>query len=343
MGENGIDSGAMSKEFLANAIPQMGAVMFPNGVPVDSAYNIQNGNFRSCGELAATSIVQGEPAPCFLEESAYNMIVRPDIEITDLDLEKHFTANDQQLFKNIKEDVQAHQDVIIENGYTGIINDAHKDDIIGTMMVSIIGRRSLYLKEFVEGLKLCGVLAAVRAHAEIAKPLFVRGEENRKVDANYLFSLMHPHYSSDGTSKRALEECIMDNLQDFLITLEDESICGYSEAIAWAVDDPTEQVAGDAAATEENSQFQMADLTPAGVLGWLTGQQHIPLNGESLEVSVNFDHSCMMRNPNHTICFPIVGACGRVITFPVAHMTKSDQFREVFLLAYCNGGVFANA
>ena len=36
--------------------------MFPNGAPVDSAYDIQNGNFRSCGEIAATSIVQGGPA-----------------------------------------------------------------------------------------------------------------------------------------------------------------------------------------------------------------------------------------------------------------------------------------
>ena len=40
-------------------VVQMGPAMFPNGAPVDSAYNIQNGNFRSCGEIAATSIVQG--------------------------------------------------------------------------------------------------------------------------------------------------------------------------------------------------------------------------------------------------------------------------------------------
>ena len=40
----------------------MRSAMFPNGAPVDSAYDIQNGNFRSCGEIAATSIVQGGPA-----------------------------------------------------------------------------------------------------------------------------------------------------------------------------------------------------------------------------------------------------------------------------------------
>ena len=37
-------------------------------------------------------------------------------------------------------------------------------------MVSMFGRlRLLYLKEFAEGLNLCGVLASVRAHPEMEK------------------------------------------------------------------------------------------------------------------------------------------------------------------------------
>ena len=86
-------------------------------------------------------------------------------------MEKHFTANDQELLENIKKDVNSHQDFILENGYTGIIDGCRKDDIIGTIMVSIIGSiimvRIIYLNEFAEGLKINGVLETVKANAEI--------------------------------------------------------------------------------------------------------------------------------------------------------------------------------
>ena len=45
-GEDGIDGGAMSKEFLAQAILDMGNIMFAGGTPVDSTYNVQNGYFQ---------------------------------------------------------------------------------------------------------------------------------------------------------------------------------------------------------------------------------------------------------------------------------------------------------
>jgi hypothetical protein len=94
MGEDGTDSSAMSKEFLSDMIDEMGPAMFPNGVPIDSVYNIQNGNFRSCGERVATSVVQGGPPPCILDESVYNMLIKPDIDITKLDMQENFSDSD---------------------------------------------------------------------------------------------------------------------------------------------------------------------------------------------------------------------------------------------------------
>ena len=191
------------------------------------------------------------------------------------------------------------KDMIIENGYTGIIDDSRKNEIVETVMMSIIGRRLLYLNEFAEGLKLCGVLEAVRAHPEIVKELFVRGNESHIADANYVYSLMSPEYSDDGTSKRVLENSIMDHFQDFLMALEDESIYGYTEAIAWEDGKLAEQNEGDADGTDENSQFTNASLTPAGVLGGLTGQRHRPLNGEAMKIIVEFDHNCLsMQKPS---------------------------------------------
>lgn len=76
-------------------------------------------------------------------------------------------------------------------------------------------------------------------------------------------------------------------------------------------------------------------------MGWLTGQKHRQLNGEKLEILAKFDHECLIRQPAHSICFPIVGACGMEITFPVSHMKGYDAFKNVFLLAFCKGQAFA--
>ena len=71
--------------------------------------------------------------------------------------------------------------------------------------------------------------------------------------------------------------------------------------------------------------FHGNDVSPAGVLGWLTGQKHHPLKNENLVVTVYFDHDCKARAPKHTICYPVVGACGKTISFPVKHMVEKKE------------------
>lgn len=88
----------------------------------------------------------------------------------------------------------------------------------------------------------------------------------------------------------------MDYFPDFVYNVEDDkNICGFG----------MERRPG-------RRQCSTADLTPADVMGWLTG--------ETLPIAVRFNHDCMENNPSHTICFPIVGACAKEITLPVAHM-----------------------
>ena len=65
-GEEGIDSGAMAKEFFTLTLPNIGSVMFPGGKPLDSTFHVQNGNFKGCGQIVALSLAQGGPAPLFL-------------------------------------------------------------------------------------------------------------------------------------------------------------------------------------------------------------------------------------------------------------------------------------
>ena len=132
------------------------------------------------------------------------------------------------------------------------------------------------------------------------------------VDANYIVSVLKPEYSQEGSSRRKIEEAVIDNFQDLLMRFEDENLTGYSEMLAWNCKDklqetePTET--NQLEAEERPGNFQSAVLNPPGVLGSLTGQQHKPVNGDDLSITVLFDHDCAQRNPCHTICFPVVSA-----------------------------------
>ena len=141
----------------------------------------------------------------------------------------------------------------------------------------------------------------------------------KDVDANYVFPLMKPCYSVEGSTRKEVEESVMDSFQDVLISLEDEQkISGYTEALTWNYDDGedrrSERQQSDKQPPEE---FQTADVYVAGVLGWLTGQRHRPIDGDPLTIIVNFDHDCLDRNPKHTICFPRVAG---ELTLPVCNM-----------------------
>ncbi|RUA04597.1 MAG: hypothetical protein DSY43_06010 [Gammaproteobacteria bacterium] len=332
VGEDGIDSGAISKEFLTTTLPDIGKHYFPDGSPKYSTNAIQNGSFRACGEIVAVSLAQGGPPPCFLSSTVYNTLVMDkDIDFTNVTSEEHLTPHEQQLLQNIKTNVLSYQEVIIDHGYTGVIDEAHLDSIMDSIVVSILSKRIVCLKEFKRGLNLYGLSDIITNSPQIAKGLFVMGEQ-KEVDANYLFSLIQPEYSPEGTSRRQTEEAVMDFFQDFIFELEDEKVCGYTEATAW--DDDCD--------LQENSQedmFSSPDLTVAGVLGWLTGQKH---RGD-ISIYAKFDHECLERNPGHKVCFPTVGACGRTITIPVNHMDSKEKFKDIFLLAFCKGQAFALA
>ena len=284
--------------------------------------------------------------PNFLTDINYNLLVSPQQDLSDLQPDVHLTNNERAILAQVSEDPIAHQDDILQYGYTGIIDTDHVRDITGTIMVSLVSRRLFFLNEFKQGLKLFGLASAVMSNADLCRSLFVMDLSHITVDANYLVSLLKPLYSPEGTSRRTAEETLIDNFQDFLIGLEDEKVTGYSEMIAWSSHDHLQEEEPHQEhplnqSVEENPQFfQSAELTPSGVLGWLTGQRHRPVNGEDLAITVMFNHDCFQDNPNHNVCFPVVSACAKVVTLPVNHMKESEDFTRIFLLAYCKGQAF---
>ena len=180
----------------------------------------------------------------------------------------------------------------------------------------------------------------MKQNPEAFKQYFVMGQA-QPVDANFVFSLMKPRYSVDGSTRKEIEERVMDNFQDFLNSLEDndEKVSGYSEAVSWNYVEIEES--SEPSAEQTNEEFQVAEITVPGMLGWLTGQRHRPINGDPLSIYVNFDHDCLVRQPNHTICFPCVGACGRGLILPVSHMEEEESFKKVFTTALSKGQAFA--
>ena len=186
-GEDGIDSGAMAKEFFTSAIDKIGKNIFPNGSPVSSMLNVHNGTFHTCGQIVAASIAQGGPPPCFLEECIYDMLVNQDVDMNALVAEKHLTSHEQAVLTAITDDPTSFQEVILEHEYTGKIDTDHVNDIVGTVMVSLVSKQLLYLNEFRKGLDLYDFASVMQTNAGLCKDLFVRGG-SKVADANYVVS-----------------------------------------------------------------------------------------------------------------------------------------------------------
>ncbi|KXJ06671.1 hypothetical protein AC249_AIPGENE4965, partial [Exaiptasia diaphana] len=258
VGEQGIDTGAMSKEFFTETVAEIRSTFFPNGCPVDSTFHIQNGNLRTCGNIVASSLAQGGPAPHFMDESAYNLMINPKVDLQKLDKDRHLTEYDRNLLQSVRDDIVSNTDTIIDCGYTCPIDKEHIEEIVNSIIVSIVSKRLMCLQEFVEGLNQFGVAPSIRLFPNIFKVLFtLESQPTAKVDANHIFSVLAPQYS----------------MIDLLFSLEDgNNIPSYEEAIVF-----------DASTESSADQYQVADTSVPGVMGWLTGQKHRPINGEKID------------------------------------------------------------
>ena len=242
------------------------------------------------------------------------------------------TPGEKVNLDNIISDLINNRSTVIDHGYTGKIDQEHISDIRRSVIVSLVTKRQLYLSEFMKGLEMYGLAEMVKQHPEEFKQYFVIGQ-TQPVDANFVFSLMKPRYSEEGSTWKEIEKNMMDMFQDFLNLSEDsdEMVTGYSEAVSWnylETDECPQPCYGG-----EDEKFQLPEISVPGLLGWLTGQQHRPINGDPLNIFVNFDHDCLVRKPDHTICFPCVGACGRELTLPVSHLKDEENFKTIFITA----------
>ncbi|XP_056090393.1 uncharacterized protein LOC130070131 [Rhinichthys klamathensis goyatoka] len=174
-------------------------------------------------------------------------------------------------------------------------------------------RRTPMLQPLREGLQLYRLVDIMEKNKEVCRGLFVFEGGNDQVDSDYIASHLDPQMSESGTLKHSKEMQILNNFQDFLMELED----GDSE--------------------DEEA------LSVSKVMQWLSGQAHRHLllsERQAFKITVLFDHTCMERMPNHRICYPVVSACTQTITFPTAHLTSLNEFKENMKIAVQQGAYF---
>eukprot|EP00794_Sanderia_malayensis_P014638 gene14638-16157_t len=337
-GELGIDTGALSREFFADTMKDIGKSLFPKGTPVHFTFFIKNGAFRTAGEIIAASIAQNGPPPCFLEEVVYNAMINPDVDLSSLDPSLHLTSSEREEIAEIRSNFTDCHDLILDHGYTGPLKEEKIEDIVGSIVVSMVSRRQLALKELMEGFQAYDLKKHLMNNSKLCQALFIKGKAD-EVDANYLVNLLYPDFPEKGNQHRAAEDQVLDNFQDFISCLEDQKMSSIASAVAWNYDDEDDEY------KESNGEerYQCADLTQAGVMQWLAGKGHRDLTASNIKITVKFNHSCREANPKHTVCYPVVGACVMEITFPVVNMVKYEEFKDIFMTVYCKGQAFGRS
>lgn len=168
---------------------------------MNSLFLVQNSSFHTCSEIIAVTLAQGDPPPCFLEHCAYESAFK-EVDMMDID-EHNLTVKEKQLLNDDRSDCSQHADFIIDNGYTGEIKGGNMKAIIRSLQVSFVSRRCLYMEEFMIE-RSYGLDNIIIKMPLVCQLLFVIGELKEEVApaADYLFSLLEPHYSRVGTSRR---------------------------------------------------------------------------------------------------------------------------------------------
>ncbi|XP_067248453.1 uncharacterized protein [Chanodichthys erythropterus] len=317
LGEPGVDTGEPRKEFLSTMVAGIEKRLFEGDakkgkMPKYSLNDLDNELFKVAGEIFAVSIAQGGPAPRFMQEWCYEYLVTGNI--------KRDGVHDTEISPLIKmiedaSDLSNYTKEILDCGYTGPINTDHKESILRALALHITTKRIPMLQQLREGLKIYDLIKVMQRKPQECHNLFVIGY-NDKVDSHYILSHLAPEMSPTGSIKQVKESKIMEFFQDFLLELEDTQ--------------PEDEASGET-------------LSEPKIMQWMTGQAHRHLlvsEREKFKIVIKFDHCCLQRMPNHTVCYPVVSACTNTITFPVVHMVDYESFKTLLQTAVAYGASF---
>ncbi|XP_072567745.1 G2/M phase-specific E3 ubiquitin-protein ligase-like [Paramormyrops kingsleyae] len=330
LGEAGVDSGALRKEFLTEMMAGIEQYLFEGEegkgkAPKYSLNDLDNGHFRAAGQIFAVSLAQGGPAPKFLQEWCFTFIVTGELNVSKDNI---YDPEFSQIVTEVEEasDLADLTESIVNCGYTGQVTSQHKESIIRAILLHATMRKTPMLRDICEGLKLYNLLEVLQRNPSACKGLFLP-EKEAMPDSDFLMLCLKPEMSPKGSVKEIREMQILNFFQDFLQELEDESPENLQTKNLNA-----------------SGLLEQKPLSVPHIMQWLTGQAHKPLllsEREEFKITVYFDHSCLERMPGHRVCYPVVSACTKTITFPTEHLRSYDAFKDLLNEAFLCGGEFS--
>ncbi|XP_075322562.1 uncharacterized protein LOC142380530 [Odontesthes bonariensis] len=229
IGEAGIDTGALRKEFLTEMVHGIELKMFEGDSkgksPIYSVSDLESGFYRTAVEIFAVSLAQGGPPPCFLRSWCFDFISSGELNVTKADVDDVEYAS---LIERVEaaDDVRDLTDEIINCGYTGSLTTNKKDGIIRAIVLHATLRLTPILQQLRSGLKIYDFLEVIERQPLICAPLFVpkQDDDDDTPDADYIMSIIVPDMSVKGSMRHTKETAILNFLQDFLQELQDTGL-----------------------------------------------------------------------------------------------------------------------
>eukprot|EP00794_Sanderia_malayensis_P012554 gene12554-13841_t len=294
VGESGVDTGRLSKEFLSLFYASLAESSLVTGKPQHLTLSqnkslLLKGSYDALGKALSLALLGGFQVPNFFSKSLVNFVIQEDkmedcesliLELPDSmailkdKLLEILKCSEIKVLKNLTSSLNLPE--LSEVGYnkTGIkLSD--KEDVISAVVKHIqVGSRAKEVQSFLKGLSKHGVLDVLRKYPAEAYQLF----NTAKLDLQTVIDFFQPEWSVEGCNKRQKEDSIYYYWIKFLKECSRRTLQRCATKV------------GDLNSSEgvQTKDPTASTLNLEGVMQFITGSRHKPLSPCG---SITFDHN----------------------------------------------------
>ncbi|XP_040928000.1 G2/M phase-specific E3 ubiquitin-protein ligase-like isoform X3 [Betta splendens] len=298
-------------------------------IPRLNITHVQNGLYRTIGQMMATIIVQGGESPALLSPLVVGYLltghfqfnVTPD-DVADMELREALKKVDQAASKDELDQAIGYCEswqYQIE-GLPNPVTMDNKDAFVKSAILFhvLIQRQSCY-DQLGEGLKQYEVFSLLKENPGI-RVLLEMPQKCNDVTDDDVATLLKPVYSVLGSNKRPREELLVVKFREFLHCVQEKEIGERLHARDL---------------TEAEKEF-IQTLTAGHILAFATGSSQVPATGFLPSPKLTFVH-------DETKHLPVSHTCSNELQMFVnkKNLEDDDEFDYHFLVALMNGAIFS--